>query len=393
MIRSCSRRALLRQALGGLAAGTVGLLAACRGETGTPTQSPTPALSSAAASPTIMPTAPQSGSPAPTSEPTAMTTPQVITPRTLRVRIALATEEAGILIAVEKGYFKDAGLQVEPITTVGTVGETIPLLASGQLDIASGAINAALVNARGQGIAVPIVAGEGALRRGYVYHAYAVTRGLYDSGEVQSFADLKGRTLAMPSDAGIDLLEVKLVLDAHGLTFDDVQFHLIRLPDMPAALQNGAVDAAELVEPYVTIASQQLNAAVPIVADDELIEIVGDNFPVSAIFYSPQIVNDRPLAVAWLAAYLKGVAFYNQAADDQQVRAEVVEILKKHTPLKDDALYAQMVWPGVSPDGQFDVARLEQVQELWLARGKIQQIVPVEQLVDFGFVEEAAAHV
>ena len=47
------------------------------------------------------------------------------------------------------------------------------------------------------------------------------------------------------------------------------------------------------------------------------------------------------------------------------VRAEVVAILKNRTPLKDDKLYEQMTWPGVSADGRLDIAKLEEAQQLW----------------------------
>ncbi|MCX2725966.1 ABC transporter substrate-binding protein [Thermomicrobium sp. 4228-Ro] len=305
------------------------------------------------------------------------------------MRVALATEEAGNYIAVEKGFFREAGLDVELVTTQGTPGEVIPLLAVGDLHLFSGAIVAALVNAKLQGVDVTIVAGEGALERGNVYHAYAVRKELYDQG-VRTVADLRGRALAMPSDAGIDLLELKLVLESGGLTLEDIKMQLIRLPDMPAALQNGAVDAAELVEPYATIATKQLGAGVPIVAGDELIDIIGDNFPISVIVAGPPMVQDRPLLEAFLVGYLKGARYYLKALEDPETRAEVVQILKNRTPLKDDALYEQMTWPGVSENGMFDVAKITEAQQLWQQRGKIQRTVPVEQLVDFSFVENAA---
>ena len=64
--------------------------------------------------------------------------------------------------------------------TPGTPGKVIPLLAEGLLDLCCGAIQAALINARIQGDEVTIVAGEGVLRRGNLFHAYMVTTSLYD---------------------------------------------------------------------------------------------------------------------------------------------------------------------------------------------------------------------
>lgn len=383
-MRKFTRRTLLVAVTGAVSSS---LLAACGGsQQPTPTAAPaTPAAATGGATLTTAPAV------TPTAAPTATPTPAptVVQARKLKMRVALATEEAGNFIAVEKRFFKEAGLDVELVTTQGTPGEVIPLVAVGQLDLFSGAIQAALVNARTQGVEVTIVAGEGALRRGNVFHAYAVTKQLYDQG-VRSVADLRGRTLAMPSDAGIDLLELKKVLESGGLTLDDIKMQLIRLPDMPTALQNGAMEAAELVEPYATIATKQLGAAVPIVAGDQIVDIVGDNFPISVIVVGPPMLKDRALLEAFLVGYLKGARYYLQALKDPAARAEVVQILKNRTPLKDDTLYEQMTWPGVSEDGTFDLTKLDEVQQLWKQRGKIQQTVPVDQLADFSFVQNAA---
>ncbi len=386
MHTSLTRRRLLGIVAGSVSVTMGGLLAACGGGQATPTPAPPSPAAGAATTPTTVAPTP-AGATSPTATPAA--SPTVLQTRKLKMRVALATEEAGNFIAVEKGFFREVGLDVELVTTQGTPGEVIPLLAVGELDLFSGAIVAALVNAKAQGVDVTVVAGEGALRRGNVYHAYAVRKELYDQG-VRTVADLRGRSLAMPSDAGIDLLELKLVLESGGLTLEDIQMQLIRLPDMPAALQNGAVEAAELVEPYLTIATKQLGAGVPIVGGDALIDIIGDNFPISVIVAGPPMVKDRPLLEAFLVGYLKGARYYLEALQNQEIRAEVIEILKNRTPLKDDALYREMTWPGVSPDGTFDVTRLMDAQELWQERGKIKEIIPPDQLVDFSFVENAA---
>ncbi|MBX6341572.1 MAG: ABC transporter substrate-binding protein, partial [Thermomicrobiaceae bacterium] len=88
---------------------------------------------------------------------------------------------------------------------------------------------------------------------------------------------------------------------------------------------------------------------------------------------------------------LRALRFYNDALQNPERRGRVVEILKKHTPLKDDALYGRMVWPGLRADGRFDTAPVEEVQNIWLARGAIKQKVSVDKLVDFSYLEEAAS--
>jgi NitT/TauT family transport system substrate-binding protein len=59
-----------------------------------------------------------------------------------------------------------------------------------------------------------------------------------------------------------------------------------------------------LVEPYATIATKQLDAAVPIVAGDAIVDIVGDNFPISVIVVGPPMLKDPALLEAFLVGYL-----------------------------------------------------------------------------------------
>jgi NitT/TauT family transport system substrate-binding protein len=308
----------------------------------------------------------------------------------MRVTTIGAVSDAGIYIAMAKGYFAEVGIEIELDTAARTAGETIPLLSTGQLDISGGSFSAAHANAVAQGIRVPAVATKGSLSKGFGFHAIGVPKQAYERGDIRSVADLRGKKFAVTNDSGMDILEAERVLASGGLTLDDVELVVMRVPDMPAALQNEAIHAAELVEPTATIAIDQQGVAVALLRGDSLVQVIGDDFPIAGIFYGPHVANDRALAVAWMVAYLRGLRFYNEAVTSADRRQEVVEILKQYTPLKNDQLYQKMVWPGLRPDGRFDTSYLEAVQDIWLRRKSIQQKVPVEQLVDFSFLEEAA---
>ncbi|MCS7246237.1 MAG: ABC transporter substrate-binding protein [Thermomicrobium sp.] len=382
-----TRRAVLRRLglLGAVAGG--GLLAGCGGGAPTPT-------ASTVASPTVPaqpPTVPAAVStPARTPTPTAVPTPTARpAPRTMRVTTIGAVSDAGIYIAMAKGFFAEVGITIELDTGARTAGETIPLLSTGQLDISGGSFSAAHANAIAQGIRVPAVATKGSLSKGFGFHAIGVPKHAYDRGDIRSVADLRGKKFAVTNDSGMDILEAERVLASGGLTLDDVEIVVMRVPDTPAALQNEAIHAAELVEPTATIAIDQQGVAVALLRGDSLVQVIGDDFPIAGIFYGPHVVNDRPLAVAWMVAYLRGLRFYNEAMSSPERRREVVEILKQFTPLKNDQLYDKMVWPGLRADGRFETRYLEAVQEIWLRRKSIQQRVPVEQLVDFSFLDEA----
>ena len=65
-------------------------------------------------------------------------------------------------------------------------------------------------------------------------------------------------------------------------------------------------------------------------------------------------------------------------------------ILSNHTPVKDPAVYDQMIWPGLHPDGKLNVSNLQDQQEWYKEKGQIEQLVPQDKLVNTSFAEAAA---
>jgi len=382
-----TRRRFLSVLAGGIAAQTSLLLASCGGTSVTP--SPTP--------PVATPTAPAATplvTPAAASTPTAAAqnaTPTPITATTLKARIALTASDAAFLIAYDQGMFQDMGITVELITATLDPGQALSLLGAGQLDLVGGGISAALVNGIKQGISLKIVVAETVITKDFGdYHVIGVAKSLSDSGQIKSVADLRGRTIALVTSSGGDVLETQKVLARYGLTLQDVQIQTLRAPDVPTALQNAAVAAGFLIEPYVTIAVRQLGAAVPLVSGEEIVASVGEGLPINVLSFGPRLLNDRPLAVAFLTAYLRGVAWYFERIGEASKRAEIAAILKEYTPLKDDQLYQTMTWPPIARDGRFEPKFLDDYQTLWLELGQIKEAIPADALVDFSYLDEAA---
>lgn len=381
----CTRRHWLRLLATTFALPTSMLLASCGGAQTTPTQTAAPPSPTLALTTSPSPTAPPT--PTPASTPTPIPTPT--TTSTVKARIALTASDAAFLIALHHGMFRDAGITVELITATLDPGQALSLLGAGQLDLVGGGISAALANGLKQGIPLKIVVAETAITKNFGnYHVIGVSKVVAD--EVRTVPDLRGKTIALVTSSGGDLLETKKVLASHGLTLKDVQVQTLRAPDVPTALQNGAVAAGFLIEPYVTIALEQLGAAVPLVTGEEIANAAGVGLPLNVLTFGPRLLNDRPLAVAFLAAYLRGVAWYFERIDDPAKRQEIAAVLKEYTPLKDDQLYARMTWPPISRDGRFDPKFLDEYQALWNELGQTQGTVPSSELVDFSYLEEAA---
>ncbi len=386
-----TRRRWLAVAAGAITVSASALLASCGGESVTPTPRAEATPTQASASSPTAATSPAT----PTATPTTATPiPTVGAASTVKARIALTASDAAFLIALDQGMFQEAGITVELITATLDPGQAISLLGAGQLDLVGGGISAALVNGIKQGVALKIVVAQTVITEDFGnFHVIGVPKSLAESGEVREVADLRGRQIALLTSGGGDVLETKKVLAQHGLSLQDVQIQTLRAPDVPAALQNAAVAAGFLIEPYVTIALEQLGAAQALVDGPAIAQAAGIGLPLNVLSFGPRLLEDRALAVAFLAAYLRGVAWYFERSGDATKRQEIAEVLKKYTPLKDDQLYARMTWPPIARDGRFQIAFLEEYQALWTELGQIKETISVDQLVDFSYLDEAARQV
>ena len=94
---------------------------------------------------------------------------------------------------------------------------------------------------RAQGVPIKIV---------YLGHRYGSAVVVRKDGPVKSFADLKGRVVAIPSRFSDERLIVFKALRDNGMSASDV--HLVEMapPDVAGALAAGAVDAFSMGEPY-----------------------------------------------------------------------------------------------------------------------------------------------
>lgn len=94
---------------------------------------------------------------------------------------------------------------------------------------------------RAQGVPVKIV---------YLGHRYGSAVVVRKDGPVQSFADLKGKTIAIPSRFSDERLILFRAMKVHGMTAGDVRLVEMAPPDVPGALHANAIDAFSMGEPY-----------------------------------------------------------------------------------------------------------------------------------------------
>jgi NitT/TauT family transport system substrate-binding protein len=150
-----------------------------------------------------------------------------------------------IVLAEQLGYFAEEGLQVS-VTPI-KLGVVIPALLSGEADF-TGAANTS-IGAAVKGLPIRVVS---------VIVSRAIYS-LYTKPTIQSFADLKGKTIGEGALTGTQDQVLRLMLKANGLNPDtDVQ--LLALGDAAAglaAVSSGAIDAAIGGPPIPQLAERQ----------------------------------------------------------------------------------------------------------------------------------------
>lgn len=321
--------------------------------------------------------------PAPSLEPTAAPPAGLLT---VRLAHAGGIGSAGRFIATERGYFQEEGLVLEevPFDTSTTM---LPALASGQIDIATGGINAGLFNAIAQGISVRLALDVWTAYPGNEAGGLIVRKELIDSGQVRTMADLRGRKIGITSRGHATELALDLGLQQDGLTVADVEPALLPYPEMNIALANRNVDGAISIEPFAAQAVQQ-GIAARFKAWSELVPY--DN--PAMLMFSEEFADSRGEAARRFAkAYVRGVRVYDQARTKGVDREEVISYMIKHTTLKDRAAYDWIPWPSMNPDGRVNAEAIGMGQDWLFEHGYVRQKIDLGRVIDMRFADYAVA--
>ena len=145
-------------------------------------------------------------------------------------------------VAVDKGFFKDEGIDVKVVGPFDAGPAEMDALAANQLDIGYVGVSPAIL-AAARKVDLSVIAGvnlEGS--------ALAV------SNNISTVADLKGKKIATPAPGSIQYILMGMVLSNNKMTFSDVQLFpgTIKPPDMAQSLQTGQIDGYCVWEPFVS---------------------------------------------------------------------------------------------------------------------------------------------
>ena len=306
----------------------------------------------------------------------------------VKIGVLKLTSSAVLFVGVEKGFFKEFGIEPE-LVFFQAAAPIATALAAGQIDVGATGLTAALYNIVLGGEKLWIVADKGREWPGYPLTALVVQKELWDSG-VRTVGDLKGKRIAVTQLGSTFHYHLGNVLEKHGLTLNDVK--VMPLQAMPAALEalkGKQVDAIILAQPFPSRAETD--------GFGKVIAWGGDLFPwqTATVFYANKFAGDRTKAVNFMKGYVKSARYYHDAVlvqKDGRVAPgahyeEVVAVTARYVGAPPAII--RVGFPFQDRNGRLWVQDVEKQMACWQKHGFMKTVLPLKQIVDTSFLEAA----
>lgn len=298
----------------------------------------------------------------------------------LRVGWVPAMVSSPLLIAREKGYFKDAGIELE-LESVTTATDAMAHVGTNRMQVLEGGVQANYFNALAAKYPI-IIAGDRASTP--LGHLVMIRPDLKD--EIKSLKDLKGRNISIAGAGSIIAYEMDKLLRTVGLSLKDTNVKVLPVPQLPVAFANKVIDAADIYAP-MTHQLEQQKIAVRLVDPDDVLT----NMVVAVSIINLDWAKEKPTVVlAYFTALLRGTREYCQAYHGGANRAEVIDIIMRAGIEKRPEILA-LPWPSRRATGLVDPQAIADVLDWYRANGFVKGDVPRDRLVDNSYIEAANA--
>ena len=281
-----------------------------------------------------------------------------------KIGVLRLSSSAPVFIAQDKGYFRDAGLEVElkffdaaqPIAVATT---------SGDVDFGVTAFTAGLYNLAGKGV-LKVIGGMSREKAGYPLIGYFASNNAYAAG-LKTPKDLAGKRVAMTQIGSSFHYSLGLLADKYCFKLADVKIvPLQSLSNAAAALKGETVDAALLP---VSTARKLMDEG-----GAKFLGWVGDETPwqLGAVFASPKTLTNKALVTKLLGALAKADREYHDVilaamkdgvAPINEQTKPLLEIIAKYTNLPVEQVVGNCAY--IDPDGKLDVKNVDN-QIKWL---------------------------
>jgi NitT/TauT family transport system substrate-binding protein len=286
-------------------------------------------------------------------------------PDKVTVGLISIVDVAPIYLGKQKGFFakRNIDLTLKP-AEAGT--ETIPAVVSGDLEFGYSNVVTLLLAAE-QNLPVKVVI-NGNNSTGVDGKDFGSLMVKGDS-PVRSVKDLAGKKVAVNVLQNVVELSVRASAEKAGIDPNSIEYVKLAFPEMPAALADGQVDAAFVVEPFQQIVLSQGGRPVA----SSLVDLA-PNLSVAQYFTSKQMVADNPDLVRRFTDAMTESLAYAQSHQD-----EVRQILPTYTKIPQEVIPKMVLpkWvPEVDRDSVEATARLAQKEKILQSKPDIDDLMP-----------------
>jgi NitT/TauT family transport system substrate-binding protein len=251
----------------------------------------------------------------------------------LRISVVPIIDTAAVHAAIQQGYFAAEGLEVDTSPVVGGAAG-LPALAAGQVQIAFSNIVSTALGAS-QGLGFKIIAPAATAPDNPPEGTGLVTA---KGKGVKSGKDLEGKRVAVNNRSNVIWLYSRAWVEATGGDPSKVTYLEVPFPQMVDALKSGQIDAAMLVDPFLSAGLE--SGAIDLVGWPY--NRVQKGMSISQYVATESFLKNNPKAIdGFIRALNKGIAWMNQNAG----KPEWIKLISGFTKLPEDRLKTLHVAP------------------------------------------------
>ena len=269
---------------------------------------------------------------------------------TIRAALIPIEPASSIYYAAANGFFAKAGLDVQ-ITQNPSSPALAAAVASGTYDIAYAPVSTLAV-AHSRGLPFVIIAPGVITIPGLITGAIMVPV----ASTIKTAKDFNGKTLGTAGLGTIAEYQPRAWIDKNGGDSSTVKFIEIPFPETAAALSAGRVDAAYMVEPFLTVATKTNVARVLVTGD----EAIGTRFLSTAWYTTSQWANAHPDLVTRFVNAMAEAAHWGNTNQDKvvpilakELKADPVLAAASHRPLFGERLVLSELQPWIDVTARY----------------------------------------
>jgi NitT/TauT family transport system substrate-binding protein len=275
-------------------------------------------------------------------------------PTTLKVGVIPIADVAPLYVGMKQGFFKQENLTIQPQLAEG--GATITAqTVSGDLQIGFSNVTS-LVIASSKKLPVEIVASgvQAAKDDSDAWDAVLAKKG----SSIKDVKGLEGKTVSVNNLNNVGPLTINNAMEKAGADYKKVKYVEVPFPDANAALEAGRIDAAFVVEPFVSQGTAQGSTAVT-----HSFEETAPNYTVATYFATKQYAEQNKDV---LDRFVRAI---NKSLSYAQSHPDVVrQVVPTYTKIPADVA-SKMQLPSWSPD--LNQPSIQQTADLALKYGFI----------------------